>query len=127
MEGNTGLRVRFTVRFSFLLIYFELAPTDPWCNMLLDFTCTETIWGGNVRSTSSINEILTPLIFFHLLRLFFMGIKSLHVTLRNVDTSLLKQLPRHLFEDRNNKYSLDLLSILYSHHIKSRATTRLCF
>ena len=30
------LRVRVRVRF--LLFYFELAPTDPWCNMLLDFT-----------------------------------------------------------------------------------------
>ena len=25
----------------FILFYSEIAPTDPWCNMLCDFTWTE--------------------------------------------------------------------------------------
>ena len=33
------MRVRVRVRF--LLFYSELTPTDPWCNMLRDFTWTE--------------------------------------------------------------------------------------
>ena len=32
IEGNRRLRVKVRVRF--LLFYLELAPTDPWCNML---------------------------------------------------------------------------------------------
>ena len=32
IEGNTRLRVRVRVRF--ISFYSELAPTDPWCNML---------------------------------------------------------------------------------------------
>ena len=32
IEGNKRLRVK--VRFRFLSLYSELAPTDPWCNML---------------------------------------------------------------------------------------------
>ena len=32
IEGNKRFRVRVRVRF--ILSYFKLAPTDPWCNML---------------------------------------------------------------------------------------------
>ena len=51
IEGNSRLRVRGRVWF--LLIHFELAPTDLWCNILRDFTWTEKIWGDNVRKTPS--------------------------------------------------------------------------
>ena len=37
----------------FLLYCFKLAPTDPWCKMLRDFTWTKIIWGGSVRWTPS--------------------------------------------------------------------------
>ena len=33
-EGNGTLRVRVRVRVKFILFYSELAPTDPWYNML---------------------------------------------------------------------------------------------
>ena len=32
--GNRRSRVRVQVRVKFLLFYFQLAPTDQWCNML---------------------------------------------------------------------------------------------
>ena len=41
MKGNGALRVR--VRVKFLLFHSELAATDPWSNMLRDFTWTENI------------------------------------------------------------------------------------
>ena len=53
IEGNSNRRLRVGVRVRFLLFYSELVPTDPWCNMLCDFTWTEKIWGGNVRWTPS--------------------------------------------------------------------------
>ena len=53
IEGNSNRRLRVRVRVRFLLFYSELAPTDPWCNMLCDFTWTEKIWGGNARWTPS--------------------------------------------------------------------------
>ena len=49
-----GLRARVRVRF--ILFYFELALTDPWCNMLRGFTRTEKIWEGNVRWTPSLKR-----------------------------------------------------------------------
>ena len=49
------LRVR--VRVKFLLFYSKLAPTDPWCNMLRDFTWTGNICGGDVRWTPSLIKI----------------------------------------------------------------------
>ena len=50
IEDNGTLRVRV----KFPLFYSELTSTDPWSNMLRDFTWTENIWGGNVRWTPSI-------------------------------------------------------------------------
>ena len=41
LEGNGTLKVR--VRVKFLLLYSKLAATDPWCNMLRDFTRMENI------------------------------------------------------------------------------------
>ena len=49
IEGDGTVRVRV----KFLLFCSELAPTDPWCNMLLDITRTGNPWGGNVRWTPS--------------------------------------------------------------------------
>ena len=34
IEGNRRLKVKVRVRARFLLLYSELAPTDPWCNMI---------------------------------------------------------------------------------------------
>ena len=41
IEGNNNRRLRVRVRVRFLLFYSELTPTDPWCNMLRDFTRTK--------------------------------------------------------------------------------------
>ena len=49
-----------------------------------------------------------------------MGIKPLHVISGDAATLLLKQLPWQT----GRPESLDLLSILDSHHIKSRATSK---
>ena len=43
----------------FLLFYFKIAPTDPWCKMLRDSTWMEKIWGANVRWTPSHRGYLT--------------------------------------------------------------------
>ena len=41
-EGNrSNRRLRVRVRVRFLWFYSELTPTDPWCNMLRDFTWRE--------------------------------------------------------------------------------------
>ena len=50
IEGNIRLRLR--VRF--LLLYSELCPTGPWCNMLQTLIERKKIWGGNVRWILSI-------------------------------------------------------------------------
>ena len=44
------------------MFYSELAPTNPWCNMLCDFTWTEKIWGGYVRWTPSRTPLFLDLI-----------------------------------------------------------------
>ena len=43
IQGNGTLRVKVRVRVKFLLFHSELVPTDPWCNLLRDFTGTENI------------------------------------------------------------------------------------
>ena len=34
MKSNRKVRVRVRVRVTFIIFHCELAPTDPWCNML---------------------------------------------------------------------------------------------
>ena len=58
IEANGTLSVKIRVRVKFLLFYSEPVPTDPWCNMLSDFTWKENIWGGNLRWTSSFEQIV---------------------------------------------------------------------
>ena len=53
IEGNSNRRLRVRVTVRSLLFYSELAPTDPWCDMLRDFTGMEKIWGGNARWTDT--------------------------------------------------------------------------
>ena len=48
MKNDRTLRVR--VRFT--LFHSELAPTDPWCNMLQTLIRPKKI-GGNVRQTTN--------------------------------------------------------------------------
>ena len=57
IEGNRRLMVRVRVRF--VLYYSEIAPTDPWCNML------RTIFGGkNMRRKCQINTLLKKFSIF---------------------------------------------------------------
>ena len=41
IEGNSNRSLTVRVRIRFLLLYSELNPTDPSCNMLRHFTWTE--------------------------------------------------------------------------------------
>ena len=74
IEGNSNRRLKVRVRVRFLLFSSELAPNDPWCNMLHDFTWTEKIRGENVRWTSfqdSIREMLTVTIYESFILFYF--------------------------------------------------------
>ena len=55
-RAGLGLGLGF---FMFLLFYFKIAPTDPWCKMLRDSTWMVKVWGANVRWTPSHRGYLT--------------------------------------------------------------------
>ena len=83
IESNRSLRVTVSVRVRFLLFYFELAPTDPWCKMLRDFTWTKKIWGGNVIWTPSSSILTVSTVYIEMLTILMTSQVHREVRLRN--------------------------------------------